>query len=118
MSESGSGGSTTTRPQQTDRVLIDRIWPRGLSKEAANLDDWIKAAAPATELRTWYGHDPDKFPQFRPPYRAKLAAPASQQAVAQLRKLAADRRLTQLTATKDIDHSHAAVLADVLKESP
>lgn len=105
-------------PADGTRVLVDRIWPRGLSKEAANLDDWIKAAAPSTELRKWYGHDPDKFPQFRARYRAELAAPASQQAVAQLRELAADRPLTLLTATKDIDHSHAAVLADMLKESP
>jgi uncharacterized protein YeaO (DUF488 family) len=100
------------------RVLVDRIWPRGLSKEAAHLDDWIKAAAPSTELRRWYADDPDKFPQFRARYRAELAAPAGPPAVAQLRELAADRPLTLLTATKDIEHSHAAVLADVLAESP
>ena len=100
------------------RVLVDRIWPRGLSKEAAHLDQWIKAAAPSTELRRWYGHDREKFPQFRARYRAELAAPASQPALAQLRQLAADRPLTLLTATKDIEHSHAAVLADVLAESP
>jgi uncharacterized protein YeaO (DUF488 family) len=99
------------------RVLVDRIWPRGLSKEAAHLDDWIKTAAPSTELRKWYAHDPDKFPQFRTRYRAELAAPASRPAVAQLRQLAADRPLTLLTATRDIEHSHAAVLADVLAES-
>lgn len=99
------------------RVLVDRIWPRGLSKQAAHLDDWIKAAAPSTELRRWYAHDPDKFPQFRVRYRAELAAPTSQPAVAQLRRLAADRPLTLLTATKDVGHSHAAVLADVLAES-
>jgi uncharacterized protein YeaO (DUF488 family) len=100
------------------RVLVDRLWPRGLSKEAANLADWIKAAAPSTELRRWYGHDPDKFSQFRARYRAELAAPASRPAVAQLRRLAAERPLTLLTASRDIDHSHAAVLADVLEESP
>jgi uncharacterized protein YeaO (DUF488 family) len=99
------------------RVLVDRIWPRGLSKEAAHLDDWIKTAAPSTELRKWYAHDPGKFPQFRTRYRAELAAPASRPAVAQLRQLAADRPLTLLTATRDIEHSHAAVLADVLAES-
>jgi uncharacterized protein YeaO (DUF488 family) len=100
------------------RVLVDRLWPRGLTKEAANLDDWIKAAAPSTELRRWYGHDPDKFSQFRARYRAELAAPASRPAVAQLRRLAAERPLTLLTASRDIDHSHVAVLADVLEESP
>ena len=100
------------------RVLVDRIWPRGVSKQAARLDGWIKDAAPSTELRTWYGHDPDKFLQFRDRYYAELAAPASKAAVAQLRQLAAGRPLTLLTATRDIEHSHAAVLADVLQESP
>jgi uncharacterized protein YeaO (DUF488 family) len=100
------------------RVLVDRLWPRGLSKEAANLADWIKAVAPSTELRRWYAHDPDKFAQFRERYRAELATPASRPAVVQLRRLAAERPLTLLTASRDIDHSHAAVLADVLKESP
>ena len=100
------------------RVLVDRLWPRGLSKDGAHLDGWIKAAAPSTELRRWYAHDPAKFSEFRARYRAELAAPASQPAVAQLRQLAADRPLTLLTATRDIEHSHAAVLADVLAESP
>ena len=108
----------TPTSEDGTRVLVDRIWPRGISKQAANLDGWIKDAAPSTALRTWYGHDPDKFSQFRARYRAELAAPASQPAVAQLRRLAADRPLTLLTATKDIEHSHAAVLADVLTESP
>jgi uncharacterized protein YeaO (DUF488 family) len=100
------------------RVLVDRIWPRGVSKQAAHLDGWIKDAAPSTALRTWYGHDPDKFSQFRERYRAELAEPASKAAVAQLRQLAAGRPLTLLTATRDIEHSHAAVLADILQESP
>jgi uncharacterized protein YeaO (DUF488 family) len=99
------------------RVLVDRIWPRGLAKEAANLDDWAKDVAPSTELRKWYAHDPAKFPQFRSRYRAELQAPASRQAVARLRKLATDRPLTLLTASKDLDHSQATVLAEVLKES-
>jgi uncharacterized protein YeaO (DUF488 family) len=108
----------TPTAEDGTRVLVDRIWPRGISKQAANLDDWIKDAAPSTALRTWYGHDPDRFSQFRDRYRAELTAPASQSAVSQLRRLAADRPLTLLTATRDIKHSHAAVLADVLPESP
>ncbi|MBV9164010.1 MAG: DUF488 family protein [Pseudonocardiales bacterium] len=99
------------------RVLVDRIWPRGLAKEAANLDDWVKDVAPSTELRKWYAHDPAKFPQFRSRYRAELEAPVSRQAVAHLRELATDRRLTLLTASKDLDHSQATVLAEVLQES-
>jgi uncharacterized protein YeaO (DUF488 family) len=100
------------------RVLVDRIWPRGVSKQAAHLDGWIKDAAPSTALRTWYGHDPDKFSQFRDRYCTELAAPASQAAVAQLRQFAAGRPLTLLTATRDIEHSHGAVLADMLRQSP
>ncbi|MGB8997068.1 MAG: DUF488 domain-containing protein [Pseudonocardiaceae bacterium] len=99
------------------RVLVDRIWPRGLTKEAARLDEWAKDVAPSTELRQWYAHDPAKFPEFGSRYRAELEAPASQQAVAVLRELAADRPLTLLTASKNLDHSQAAVLADVLRES-
>jgi uncharacterized protein YeaO (DUF488 family) len=99
------------------RVLVDRIWPRGLTKEAANLDDWVKDVAPSTELRKWYAHDPAKFPQFCSRYRAELQAPDSRQAVARLRELTTDRPLTLLTASKDLDHSQATVLAEVLKES-
>ncbi|MBV9141082.1 MAG: DUF488 domain-containing protein [Pseudonocardiales bacterium] len=100
------------------RVLVDRIWPRGLAKDAANVDHWAKDVAPSTELRKWYAHDPVKFPQFRSRYRAELHTPASQQALMQLRELATERPLTLLTASKDLDHSQAAVLAEVLKESP
>lgn len=99
------------------RVLVDRIWPRGLAKEAANLDDWVRDVAPSTELRKWYAHDPAKFPEFSSRYRAELEAPASRQAVAHLHELATDRPLTLLTASKDLDHSQAAVLAEVLRES-
>lgn len=99
------------------RVLVDRIWPRGLAKTAAGLDCWIKDVAPSTELRKWYAHDPTRFPRFRSRYRAELEAPASQQAVARLRELAADGPLTLLTASKDLNHSQAAVLAEVLKAS-
>ncbi|MBV8542899.1 MAG: DUF488 family protein [Pseudonocardiales bacterium] len=98
------------------RVLVDRIWPRGLAKEAAHLDDWVKDVAPSTELRKWYAHDPAKFSRFRGRYRAELETPAGRRAVAQLRELAADRPLTLLTASRDLDHSQAAVLAEVLKE--
>jgi uncharacterized protein YeaO (DUF488 family) len=99
------------------RVLVDRIWPRGLAKEAANLDDWARDVAPSTELRKWYAHDPTNFPEFSSRYRAELEAPTSRQAVAHLRELATDRPLTLLTASKDLDHSQAAVLAEVLRES-
>jgi len=96
------------------RVLVDRIWPRGLRKDAAHLSEWAKELAPSTELRTWYQHDPAKFDQFRRRYKAELAAPASQQAIARLRAMAADGPVTLLTATRDLSISQAAVLADLL----
>lgn len=96
------------------RVLVDRLWPRGLSKERARLDDWSKAVAPSTELREWYSHDPDKFAEFARRYRAELRDPDRATALAQLRDRAARGALTLLTAAKRSDISEATVLADVL----
>jgi uncharacterized protein YeaO (DUF488 family) len=100
------------------RVLVDRIWPRGLRKDAVRLDDWAKDAAPSTELRTWYGHDPAKFEEFRQRYLGELAGSTQRAALGRLRALAtAGRPLTLLTATRDLDHSQAAVLARLLRQS-
>lgn len=98
------------------RVLVDRVWPRGLRKDAARLDDWAKDVAPSTELRKWYAHDPAKFDEFRRRYRAELAEPGPAQALARLRALAAAGPVTLLTATKELDISQAAVLAGLLRE--
>ena len=99
------------------RVLVDRVWPRGLRKDALRLDDWAKDVAPSTELRTWYGHDPAKFDEFRQRYLGELAASPRRAALGPLRTLATSGRpLTLLTATKDVDHSQAAVLARLLRE--
>ena len=98
------------------RVLVDRIWPRGMRKDAARLDEWAKDAAPSAELRTWYGHDPAKFEEFRRRYAAELAAPASSQALARLRARAAQGPVTLLTATRQVSISQAAVLADLLRD--
>lgn len=101
-------------PEDGARVLVDRVWPRGLRKDAAQLVDWAKDVAPSTELRTWYGHDPDKFAEFRDRYLAELDLPDARDALARLRALAADGPVTLLTATKDIRISQAAVLAELL----
>jgi uncharacterized protein YeaO (DUF488 family) len=98
------------------RVLVDRLWPRGLSKDKAALDDWYRQIAPSTQLRTWYGHDPEKFDEFRRRYRAELEKPEQAAAVKRLRGLAKDKTLTLLTATKRADISEATVLADLIKE--
>jgi uncharacterized protein YeaO (DUF488 family) len=100
------------------RVLVDRIWPRGLTKSRADLAEWCKEVAPSTALRRWYGHDPAKFDEFVSRYRAELEQPERATALAHLRDLARNRPLTLLTATKHPDISEAAVLADLLRERP
>ncbi|TAM85791.1 MAG: DUF488 family protein [Jatrophihabitans sp.] len=98
-------------PEASDgsRVLVDRVWPRGISKEKAAVDRWAKDVAPSTELRRWYGHDPDKFTEFAQRYRAELRGSA---ALEQLRQVSG--RLTLVTATRAVDISQAAVLATLL----
>jgi uncharacterized protein YeaO (DUF488 family) len=99
------------------RVLVDRVWPRGLRKDALRLDDWARDVAPSTELRTWYGHDPARFGEFRHRYLGELGGGPQRAALGRLRTLAGSGRpLTLLTATKDVDHSQAAVLARLLRE--
>ena len=102
------------QPGQGARVLVDRIWPRGLRKEAAHLDEWARDVAPSGELRTWYGHDPVRFGEFRRRYIAELAQPGASAALGRLRARAAAGPVTLLTATKDVSHSQAAVLAELI----
>jgi uncharacterized protein YeaO (DUF488 family) len=104
-------------PEAADgvRVLVDRLWPRGLSKARAALDEWVKDVAPSTELRQWYQHDPDRFAEFRRRYEAELEDPVRAAALARLRELAGgERSLTLLTATREPEISEAAVLASLL----
>ncbi|MFI0901143.1 DUF488 domain-containing protein [Streptomyces sp. NPDC020983] len=98
-------------PKEGRRVLVDRLWPRGVSKEDADLDEWLKDVAPSTELRHWYHHDPERFDEFRRRYLTELNDPEHRAAAQKLRDLAAHDDVTLLTATKDVDHSEAAVLA-------
>ena len=104
-------------PDDGARVLVDRVWPRGLRKDAARLDDWAKDVAPSTELRTWYRHDPAKFGEFRQRYTAELEQPVPREALSRLRALAAGKPVTLLTATRDLDLSQAAVLAGLLRDT-
>jgi uncharacterized protein YeaO (DUF488 family) len=99
------------------RILVDRVWPRGIRKEAAAIAEWAKDVAPSTELRKWYGHVPERFAEFKVRYRAELAQPEQRAALDQLRTLAKESTITLLTATKDVEHSQAAVLAGLLCES-
>ncbi|MGW4566083.1 DUF488 domain-containing protein [Streptomyces sp. NPDC004561] len=104
-------------PQDGKRVLVDRLWPRGVRKEDAHLDEWLKDVAPSTDLRHWYHHDPERFAEFRRRYVAELEGPEHEQAVQQLRDLAARGTVTLLTATKNAEHSEAAVLAQWLSHT-
>ncbi len=102
-------------PQDGARVLVDRIWPRGLSREKAALTQWCKEVAPSSELRRWYGHDPARFAEFARRYRQELEQPERSDALAHLRQLAAQQPLTLLTATRQPEISQAAVLAELLR---
>jgi uncharacterized protein YeaO (DUF488 family) len=94
------------------RILIDRLWPRGLSKTTLELDVWVKHLAPSNALRRWYKHDPEKFAEFRRRYLAELEAQS--EALDELRKTVRGCAITLLTATKELALSHATVLSELL----
>jgi uncharacterized protein YeaO (DUF488 family) len=122
--EGGSGVTARIRvrrvyddPEDGDgaRVLVDRVWPRGLRKDAARLDDWARDVAPSAALRAWYQHDPARFAEFRRRYIAELSDSEHQAGLARLRELARSGPVTLLTATRAVDISQAAVLAELLR---
>jgi uncharacterized protein YeaO (DUF488 family) len=102
-------------PQDGARVLVDRIWPRGLTREKAALTQWCKEIAPSSELRRWYGHDLTRFAEFARRYRSELEQPERSDALTNLRQLAAQQPLTLLTATRQPEISQAAVLAELIR---
>ena len=101
-------------PSATDgtRVLVDRLWPRGLRKADAAIDEWLKDVAPSHELRRWFGHDPARWTEFRRRYKAELSR--NEAAVEALRALARQGRLTLVYSAHDAAHNQAVVLKDVL----
>jgi uncharacterized protein YeaO (DUF488 family) len=99
------------------RVLVDRLWPRGVKKSDAGLDEWLKDVAPSTELRRWYGHDPGRFAEFTRRYRTELRRQPASGAVDHLLELASTQPVILLTATGDLEHSGARVLRDHLSQS-
>lgn len=102
-------------PDDGCRVLVDRLWPRGVTKEQAGLDLWLKDAAPSTELRQWFGHDPARWVEFRQRYLAELhQLPGRPEAVAQLVQLAAQGPLTLVYGAREQAYNHAVLLRDVL----
>ncbi|MFI0152285.1 DUF488 domain-containing protein [Streptomyces lydicus] len=105
-----------SEPADGARVLVDRLWPRGMSTADAQLTEWCRDVAPSSELRRWYGHQEERFETFVERYREELAGESAQQALERLRERAADGPLTLLTATKEVPLSHAEVLAELLRE--
>jgi uncharacterized protein YeaO (DUF488 family) len=95
------------------RVLVDRLWPRGVSRDRARLDEWARDLAPSTELRSWFGHDPGRFPEFRRRYSRELES--RREHLTELRRIARTGRLTLVYAAADRDYNDAAVLAQVLR---
>lgn len=103
-------------PQKADgyRVLVDRIWPRGLSKDAAQIDLWMKDIAPSTELRKWFNHDPARWKTFQEKYRAELRQMSEK--LDELKARAQKERITLVYGAKDTEHNQAVVLQDVLNK--
>ena len=95
------------------RVLVDRLWPRGISRERAHIDEWARELAPSRELRQWFGHDPARFAKFRQRYEDELKAQEAK--LQELRGRARDRTLTLVYAARDTEHNDAVVLAEVLR---
>jgi uncharacterized protein YeaO (DUF488 family) len=105
------------RPDDGVRVLVDRLWPRGLRKDADRFDEWVKDIAPSTDLRHWYAHQPELFDEFSARYRRELGDAEHRAALQRLTELAnanRSRTVTLLTATKEVEISHLEVLKQVL----
>lgn len=101
------------RPADGRRVLVDGLWPRGLAREQARIDEWARELAPSEQLRDWYGHDPERFDEFRRRYVDELRS--ERKRLTEMRRHARSRRLTLVFAARDAEHSNAAVLASVLR---
>ena len=102
-------------PRDGYRVLIDHVWPRGVSRERARLDEWARELAPSDDLRRWFAHDPAKFEEFRARYRTELTQRRA--VVLELARRASGGPLTILYAARDRQHNNAVVLAEVLRDS-
>jgi len=100
--------------QDGHRILIDRLWPRGVSKEEAKLDDWKKEIAPSEKLRKWFDHDPDKFEEFSKKYKEELKSKSEN--INSIREIAKEHRVTLLFGAKDEKHNHAIILKEVLEK--
>jgi len=103
-----------TSPDDGERVLVDRLWPRGIRKDDPRIDRWLRDVAASNELRKWYAHRPERFEEFVRRYKAELQDPERAAALEELRELVRSRPVTLVTATRELDGSHAAVLQKLL----
>jgi uncharacterized protein YeaO (DUF488 family) len=103
-----------TDPGDGERVLVDRLWPRGFRKGDPRVDRWMRDVAPSTELRKWYSHQPERFDEFAARYAAELQTPKGAAALAELRDVVEAGPVTLVTAARDLQGSHVAVLAELL----
>ncbi len=97
------------------RILVDGLWPRGVKKADLKISAWEKSIAPSKALRTWYGHDPAKWPEFRKRYRKELEEPPRREALDRLVNMARQGTLTLVFGTRDAEHSNAAVIAEAIQ---
>ncbi|OGP72425.1 MAG: hypothetical protein A2Y80_02885 [Deltaproteobacteria bacterium RBG_13_58_19] len=106
------------KPGETDgeRFLVDRLWPRGISQEAARLTAWLKDLAPSTGLRQWFGHDPGRWPEFQERYRAELQNPAKTELLRKLADKATHGTVTLVYGARDEARNNAIVLQDLLEQ--
>lgn len=106
-------------PERADglRILVDRLWPRGLSREDAAVDEWLRDIAPSSNLRRWFGHKPERWQEFQKRYSKELRIPAKKKMIASLREISRIATVTLLYAAKDEDQNNAVALAAFLKRS-
>jgi uncharacterized protein YeaO (DUF488 family) len=97
-------------------IYVDRLWPRGLSKEEVAIDEWLKELSPSGELRKWFGHETDKFPEFRQKYIKELSAPKQQELLKRIVRMADEKNVTLVYSAKDIEHNNAVVLAELISK--
>lgn len=104
------------KPESADgkRILIDRLWPRGVSKANARIDEWLKDLGPSTELRKWFGHDPEKWEEFRKRYNRELSAPDKAVLLDDIAQNAEHANVTLIYSAKDTEHSDVKVLEELI----
>jgi uncharacterized protein YeaO (DUF488 family) len=99
------------------RILVDRLWPRGISKDSAHIDEWLKELAPSDALRKWFNHDPERWQEFQKRYKTELNSPALREILQRLGTMAKKKKVTLLFGAKDIEHNNAVVLASFIKKT-